>query len=60
MTVYVLILSLMSLRKHVKGTDTQTGDGICQDLREIYNIDYYDMSNYNLVIESTNAAPADR
>ena len=27
--------------------------------REIYNIDYYDMSNYNLVIESTNAAPAE-
>lgn len=27
--------------------------------KEIYNIDYYDMSNYNLVIESTNAAPAE-
>lgn len=27
--------------------------------KEIYGIDYYDMSNYNLVIESTNAAPAD-
>lgn len=27
--------------------------------REIYEIDYYDMSNYNLVIESTNAAPAE-
>jgi cytidylate kinase len=25
--------------------------------KEIYNIDYYDMSNYNLVIESTNALP---
>lgn len=25
--------------------------------KEIYNIDYYDMSNYNLVIESTNASP---
>ena len=25
--------------------------------KEIYDIDYYDMSNYNLVIESTNAAP---
>lgn len=25
--------------------------------KEIYGIDYYDMSNYNLVIESTNAAP---
>lgn len=25
--------------------------------REIYDIDYYDMSNYNLVIESTNATP---
>lgn len=27
--------------------------------KEIYQIDYYDMSNYNLVIESTNAAPAE-
>ncbi len=27
--------------------------------KEIYEIDYYDMSNYNLVIESTSAAPAD-
>lgn len=27
--------------------------------KEIYEIDYYDMSNYNLVIESTNAAPAE-
>lgn len=27
--------------------------------QEIYHIDYYDMSNYNLVIESTNAAPAE-
>lgn len=27
--------------------------------KEIYDIDYYDMSNYNLVIESTNAAPAE-
>lgn len=27
--------------------------------KEIYGIDYYDMSNYNLVIESTNAAPAE-
>lgn len=26
--------------------------------KEIYGIDYYDMSNYNLVIESTSAAPA--
>lgn len=25
--------------------------------KEIYGIDYYDMSNYNLVIESTNALP---
>jgi cytidylate kinase len=25
--------------------------------KEIYDIDYYDMSNYNLVIESTNALP---
>lgn len=25
--------------------------------KEIYGIDYYDMSNYNLVIESTNAVP---
>lgn len=25
--------------------------------KEIYGIDYYDMSNYNLVIESTNASP---
>jgi len=25
--------------------------------KEIYGIDYYDMSNYNLVIESTNATP---
>ena len=27
--------------------------------KEIYDIDYYDMSNYNLVIESTNASPAE-
>lgn len=27
--------------------------------KEIYQIDYYDMSNYNLVIESTNASPAE-
>lgn len=27
--------------------------------QDIYQIDYYDMSNYNLVIESTNAAPAE-
>jgi cytidylate kinase len=27
--------------------------------KEIYGIDYYDMSNYNLVIESTNASPND-
>lgn len=27
--------------------------------QEIYKIDYYDMSNYNLVIESTNASPAE-
>lgn len=27
--------------------------------KEIYGIDYYDMSNYNLVIESTNATPAE-
>ncbi|MCM1184701.1 MAG: dephospho-CoA kinase [Roseburia sp.] len=27
--------------------------------KEIYDIDYYDMSNYNLVIESTNAVPAE-
>jgi cytidylate kinase len=27
--------------------------------KEIYNIDYYDMSNYNLVIESTNASPTE-
>lgn len=27
--------------------------------KEIYEIDYYDMSNYNFVIESTNAAPAE-
>ena len=27
--------------------------------KEIYDIDYYDMSNYNLVIESTNAAPTE-
>lgn len=27
--------------------------------QEIYGIDYYDMSNYNLVIESTNALPAE-
>lgn len=27
--------------------------------KEIYEIDYYDMSNYNLVIESTSAAPAE-
>lgn len=27
--------------------------------QDIYHIDYYDMSNYNLVIESTNAAPAE-
>lgn len=26
---------------------------------EIYQIDYYDMSNYNLVIESTNASPSE-
>lgn len=26
--------------------------------KDIYGIDYYDMSNYNLVIESTSAAPA--
>lgn len=25
--------------------------------KEIYDIDYYDMSNYNLIIESTNASP---
>ena len=25
--------------------------------KEIYDIDYYDMNNYNLVIESTNASP---
>ena len=25
--------------------------------KEVYDIDYYDMSNYNLVIESTNASP---
>lgn len=25
--------------------------------KEIYDIDYYDMSNYNLIIESTNALP---
>lgn len=25
--------------------------------KEVYEIDYYDMSNYNLVIESTNASP---
>ena len=25
--------------------------------KEVYGIDYYDMSNYNLVIESTNASP---
>lgn len=27
--------------------------------KEIYDINYYDMSNYNLVIESTDAAPAE-
>lgn len=27
--------------------------------KEIYEIDYYDMSNYNFVIESTNATPAE-
>ena len=27
--------------------------------QEIYHIDYYDMSNYNLVIESTNASPTE-
>lgn len=27
--------------------------------KEIYDIDYYDMSNYNLVIESTSALPAE-
>ena len=27
--------------------------------KDIYNIDYYDMSNYNFVVESTNAAPAE-
>lgn len=27
--------------------------------KDIYGIDYYDMSNYNLVIESTNAAPVE-
>jgi cytidylate kinase len=27
--------------------------------KEIYDIDYYDMSNYNLVIESTSAAPSE-
>lgn len=27
--------------------------------KEIYGIDYYDMSNYNLVIESTDAAPGE-
>ncbi len=27
--------------------------------KDIYNIDYYHMSNYNLVIESTSAAPAE-
>jgi cytidylate kinase len=27
--------------------------------KEIYGIDYYDMSNYNLVIESTSASPND-
>lgn len=27
--------------------------------KDIYNIDYYDMSNYNLVIESTNASPSE-
>lgn len=27
--------------------------------QDIYHIDYYDMSNYNLVIESTNASPTD-
>ncbi len=27
--------------------------------KEIYDIDYYDMSNYNLVIESTNASPSE-
>ncbi len=25
--------------------------------KEVYDIDYYDMGNYNLVIESTNASP---
>lgn len=27
--------------------------------KEVYGIDYYDMSNYNLVIESTNATPTE-
>lgn len=27
--------------------------------REIYDLDYYDMGNYNLVIESTSASPAE-
>lgn len=27
--------------------------------KEVYDIDYYDMCNYNLVIESTNASPDD-
>jgi cytidylate kinase len=27
--------------------------------KEIYGIDYYDMSNYNLIIESTSASPED-
>ena len=27
--------------------------------QEVYHIDYYDMSNYNLVIDSTNATPAE-
>jgi cytidylate kinase len=27
--------------------------------KEIYDIDYYDMSNYNLIIESTSAAPSE-
>jgi cytidylate kinase len=27
--------------------------------KEIYDIDYYDMSNYNLVIESTSASPSE-
>ena len=27
--------------------------------QEVYHIDYYDMSNYNLVIDSTNAASAE-